>query len=302
MAGAIAARRLTQAGLAVTVLDKGRGIGGRMATRRVADHGFAFDHGAQFMRAHGPDFAAALADWHTRGIVAPWGETGRWVGTPGMTAPVRDLLAGLDVRPGHTVTALVRKGSRWHLTVTETAVEEAFDAVAISFPTPQVIRLLDTSGLSLPGIERPTYAPCWTLMVALDGACDLPGSDLVDADGPVGTVFREDEKPGRRGSGTRLVIHATPDWSRAHLEEDAERVQTALLAALARHAGRPLTPAYARAHRWRYALLETTLGEPCLYDPALRLGVCGDGCLGPRIEAAFDSGRALAARIGADLA
>jgi renalase len=48
-------------------------------------------------------------------------------------------------------------------------------------------------------------------------------------------------------------------------------------------------------------MVETALGEPCLYDPAQRLGAAGDWCLGPRIEAAFDSGRALGERIVADL-
>lgn len=312
MSGAVAARRLTRAGLAVTVLDKGRGVGGRMATRRVAGvgvslHGdlaaedLAFDHGAQVMRAPGPDFAGALADWQARGVVTPWGGSDRMIGTPDMTAPVRDLLTGLDVRPGHTVTGLVRSGAGWRVTVAEAPVEARFDAVAISFPAPQIVRLLGASRLALPGIERPTYAPCWSLMVALAEALDRPERDLIDAEGRIGAVFREDTKPGRSGGAVRLVIHASPEWSRAHLEEEASSVQAALLAAFERLIGRRLAPAYARAHRWRYAEVETPLGEPCLYDPIQRLGVCGDGCLGPRIEAAFDSGAALAAGIIADL-
>ena len=60
----------------------------------------------------------------------------------------------------------------------------------------------------------------------------------------------------------------------------------------------------ARAHGMKVMLgcmVETALGHPCLYDPAQRLGAAGDWCLGPRIEASFDSGRALADRIAADL-
>ena len=54
------------------------------------------------------------------------------------------------------------------------------------------------------------------------------------------------------------------------------------------------------AHRWRYALVEQAAGLPCLWDGAALLGACGDWCLGGRVEAAFDSGRALAACILAD--
>lgn len=63
----------------------------------------------------------------------------------------------------------------------------------------------------------------------------------------------------------------------------------------------PLRPSYAEAHRWRFAQVETALGRPCQYDPALRLGAAGDWCLGPRIEAAHDSGLALAQAILGDL-
>jgi predicted NAD/FAD-dependent oxidoreductase len=56
----------------------------------------------------------------------------------------------------------------------------------------------------------------------------------------------------------------------------------------------PHTPAHAAAHRWRYALVQNPLGEPCLWDQKTNLGLCGDWCIAPRLEAAFLSGRALA--------
>ena len=55
MAGLTCARRLTYAGMDVRILDKGRGIGGRLATRRT-DTGLTFDHGAQYVTARGPGF------------------------------------------------------------------------------------------------------------------------------------------------------------------------------------------------------------------------------------------------------
>jgi predicted NAD/FAD-dependent oxidoreductase len=67
IAGLACARRLAKAGLSPIVLDKGRGIGGRVATRRVGN--LQFDHGAQFVNAHGAGFATVLAGlsaagWH----------------------------------------------------------------------------------------------------------------------------------------------------------------------------------------------------------------------------------------------
>ena len=51
-------------------------------------------------------------------------------------------------------------------------------------------------------------------------------------------------------------------------------------------------PVHGGVHRWRYALVEKPLGESYIWDATLRLGACGDWCLGPRIEAAFNSGEA----------
>lgn len=299
LAGATAARRLAQASLEVVVLDKGRGVGGRMAIRRVGE-GVSFDHGAQFIHPRGQAFLDQIADWRSRGIVAPWGGHGRFVGTPSMTAPVRDLLAGLDVRTGTTVTSLTREAQGWRIVTGEGRVPELFSAVVIGFPSIQAKHLVEASGLELTGVDTAAYAPCWSLLLATDGPAPFAQTDRRGIGGAIATIVRDDTRPGRP-PGTRLTVHAGPDWSRRHLEETKEVVAERLLGEAEACLGRPIVPTYAAAHRWRYALVETALGRDCLYDPGLRIGACGDWCLGPRIEAAFDSGSALAARVLADL-
>ena len=53
-------------------------------------------------------------------------------------------------------------------------------------------------------------------------------------------------------------------------------------------------PVHAQAHRWRHAFVEQPLGLPCLVDEEIAAGACGDWCIAPRVEAAFESGRTLA--------
>jgi predicted NAD/FAD-dependent oxidoreductase len=50
-------------------------------------------------------------------------------------------------------------------------------------------------------------------------------------------------------------------------------------------------------HRWLYARVEQTAGAPFLWDPIRQVGACGDWAGGPRVEAAFDSGEALATAV-----
>jgi predicted NAD/FAD-dependent oxidoreductase len=267
-----------------------------MATRRTG--ALQFDHGAQFMRAHGPAFAARLDAWERRGIVGPWAGGGRRVGIPGMTAPVHDLLAGLSVASATTVTRLVRSDTSWHLSDAWGTAHGPYDTVAITIPSPQAAALLDQSGFSLRGIEVASYAPCWSLMLAV---LDAPSEILIQADDdPVGLIALDSSKPGRP-EGARLTVHATPAWSRRQVDEPHAAIVAALTRAASERLGTVLEPTYAEAHRWRYAQVKTALGMPCLYDTDLRLGAAGDWCLGARIEAAHDSGLALAEAILSDL-
>lgn len=54
---------------------------------------------------------------------------------------------------------------------------------------------------------------------------------------------------------------------------------------------------HAAAHRWRYARVTRPLCQPFLTDATGTLHLGGDWCIGPRIEAAWDSGTAIAADI-----
>src|SRR5678809_1601466 len=114
MAGLTCANELARADAKVTVFERSRGLGGRLATRRQGN--LAFDHGAQFITARSRPFlryaevaarAGALAAWQPRVMEddrtweAPIGDW--WVGTPGMSALVRPLTRNVEIRSGISV-------------------------------------------------------------------------------------------------------------------------------------------------------------------------------------------------------
>lgn len=299
MAGLACGERLRAGGHAVTLWDKGRGPGGRMATRRIATPAgtalfdqVAFDHGAQYFTARDPDFAARVAGWAAAGHAARWPAAGpdAWVGTPGMNAPIRAMADAGDVRFGTRIDALVRTGDGWGVRGDGVA-EDGYDAVVIAVPAEQVAAL---AGAHAPAFAAQAQAvrsaPCWTLMAAF--AAPLPfAADVIRGQGIIDWAARNSAKPGR-GGPEAWVLHATPDWSTAHLEEDAAAVLPRLLAALGQATGASLPPPIvAAAHRWRYARAGS-LGCDALWNGSL--GLCGDWLAGPRVEAAWLSGRRLA--------
>src|SRR4051812_5903801 len=61
LAGLMAGHVLADAGKRVVLLDKGRSVGGRMATRRIG--GGLADHGAQFFTVRDPEFGKFVERW-----------------------------------------------------------------------------------------------------------------------------------------------------------------------------------------------------------------------------------------------
>ncbi len=300
MAGLSCATRLAALGHDVALFDKGRGPGGRMATRRVEADGtmLRFDHGTQYFTARDPRFVEQVARWEREGVVARWDAAGEdaWVGTPAMNAPIKAMAEPHDVQFRTRIEQLLRDGDGWQLDG-EGAPDRRFDAVVVALPAEQAGPLLQQHASAMGDLADTTSsAPCWTIMAAFEQR--LPSEqDTIRHHGAIGWAARNNAKPGR-GSAECWVVQASPDWSRTHLEDEATAVETALLDQLADAIGAPLPPRLAiSAHRWRFAR-SGSAGEEALWDAQQRIGVCGDWLLGPRVEAAYLSGLILAETVG----
>ncbi len=311
LAGLACAKTLAAHGVVARLIDKGRAAGGRMATRRVEADGesFDFDHGAQFLTARSSLFRATLEATHAK----TWPDEARFVGVPRMSSIPRALAQGLNLLVAREVVDLLGEPGAWRLrhvpaaaaqrgqvSANAAAEEGPFEAVVLAVPAPQAAKLLSEPAPHLGSVlARVEMAPCWTLMAAFAERLPLPDTMRM-AGGPIGWAARDSSKPGRNAEHECWVVQAAPEWSRTHLELPAAEAATALLASFAALAGGDLPPPrYAAAHRWRHALVETPLGAPCLWDPALGLGAAGDWCIAARAEAAVDSGAAMAAVLAA---
>lgn len=295
MAGLSAAHVLRDAGVACTLFDKSRGLGGRMSTRRVGD--LQFDHGAQYFSAKGESFAALVRQWRDAGCMADWLD-GALVGAPAMTSPAHRMATGFEVITAREVKGLSRTARGWTLLDANGPIEaregNEFSAVLFALPAPQIAPILSPAGVSFDAINKVRFAPCWALMLGYAKRFDFVWTHLRDDAADLAWIARDATKPQRSGEHETFVIHASADWSRRWLELSKDEAAVRLLALFREKTGLQDEPIFVAAHRWRYALVEETAGEACLWDNDARIGACGDWCLGSRVEAAFDSGEAMA--------
>lgn len=362
MAGITAARTLQQAGHRVTIIEKSKGVGGRMSTRRSELGGF--DHGAQYFTVRDDRFRSMM-QWALNtapDIARPWAANavrvldsqGRtleaalpnrephWVAQPGMNAMVghmaAPLLAQKSVHFGLQVRLIERSADGSFMLLCHRSDDSSatpkklkgFDAVLLAMPNVQAQALLQDSAQAITLSQRHslsknersaqdwkgraadlaqkisavTVDPCWTLMLAFPNALPLSPNQPVRVLGPqwnaarsthhrIAWLARESSKPARGGI-ERWTVQASAAWSQEHLEDDAERVKAKLLKAFAEITNIRATPGHAQVHRWRYAKTNQALGVSHLWDEQIGIGVCGDWCLGHRVEDAFLSGLELA--------
>jgi predicted NAD/FAD-dependent oxidoreductase len=298
MAGLACAEALSKAQMDVILFDKGRGPGGRMATRRLATAlgEVSFDHGAQYLSASSPGFQSQLEVWSKQGLVVRWPPAGTeaWVGCPSMNAPLKAMAQAFDVQWGVRVETLSPLASGWKVQTDDGRLHET-DAVVLAVPAEQAAVLLTPQAAALSARASTVVSdPCWTVMLAFDRPVPFEPDIIRGGEThPVSWAARNSSKL-KRGSIETWVIQAGSEWSKRHLDHPAAFIEQALMEAFASLTGCRLSPPIAcSSHRWLYAHARQP-GVGPMWDKARSLGLCGDWLVGSRVEDAWLSGKQLA--------
>ena len=296
LAGLTCARRLTDAGVKPIILEKSRGVGGRMATRRVAigEAQMQFDHGAQYATAREAGFKELLDKASSACAIWDSGKSGEhFVGVPAMSSIARAIAAGLDVRQGVEVTALTRIGDGWIIE----AGSDRYSAtqVVLAVPAPQAAAILGSNHPFAEPLNSVVMEPCLTLMAAFSPTSPKPFISRIDKNQPLSWIAQDSSKPERATTFTTWVAQASAAWSAKYLEEDGPAVAQRMLPLLCTAIGAsPDDVRHSAGHRWLYARVTKPLGQPFLRNEDTTLHLGGDWCIGARIEAAWASGNAIA--------
>jgi predicted NAD/FAD-dependent oxidoreductase len=302
MAGLTAASSLHESGQHVLVVDKSRGVGGRLASRRIAQA--TLDHGAQFITARDPRFAAAVETWQRLGVVDEWFRTSvdgsdaivHWRGKPAMTAVAKYLAGGVNTILAKRVLSL-RRDSRGWVAQLEGGKAVRAAAVLLTPPVPQSLALLEAGRYSLPAATRTrlgriAYEPCVAVLAVLEDPSRIPApGGFAPAEGPIAWIA--DNHTKGVSAVPAVTIHANSDFSMRHWKHDRDEVGSRLLEAAKLLLGGAV--AEFQVHRWLYS--RPTSGEECLcvtLSQAPPLILAGDALAGRRLEDAARSGWAAA--------
>jgi len=281
ISGCSCARTLSDAGHSVTVVEKGRGVGGRMATRRM--NGARIDHGAQFFTARDPRLQNINQKWLNEKRVVKWYDRVpglddipsdmRYRGRTGMTGPAKSLTQNCSLALNFFVERIERK-KKWKIEEREGEgrVLEA-DQLVITIPSVQMLDLLKRSGVDLGTdtmnrLQEIRHTKCLAVLGILDRSSSLLHPGAVTK--PVPDVdWLSDNQVKGISALPAITLHATSNFSEKNWDvEDTlwapgllESVEGILEAKVSKWV----------SHRWGFAKPVQTFGANYFHQPELGL-------------------------------
>ncbi len=310
LSGLFAARTLVDHGHQVTVFEEENQPGGRTASQHF--DAYAFDTGAQYFTVRDERLRRYVHSWYMEGIAQPWKgklavikgsqildenrPTERWVGVPSMDAIAAHLSSNLDIRYNTKIISVAKELKGWNLR-SQRKEYGSYDVVIVAAPPPQITDYVKTSPKLYHRIAKIDMQPCLALMAAFEQPLEVSFDAAFVHNAAVRWVARNNSKP-QRPEAECWVLHATSDWSHDHSDKPLETISPLLINSFFQSIGhKPIEPIYQTMRYWPSAAAANPLGNGCLWDAAIQLGVCGDWCQMSRAEGACLSGMAVAGRV-----
>lgn len=232
------------------ILEKSRGVGGRVANRRIDELGF--DHGAPYL-PDDPIIRETLVEF---GLEEDVQSDSHGIFIPNsMTRFPKKMLENLDIRKSTRVELITRVEKTW---VIKCDTGESFESktLVLTAPLPQSLELLNKSNISYPvELDSIQYLKAvMALIITQDGLLpDLSQNPLLHSILPM--KLRNLHPNG-------FVLRASPEESDRLFDSSDELVLKELLSHFKKSYSNPPEIIYSELKKWRYVTPVTTHPNP----------------------------------------
>ncbi|MEA5425455.1 NAD(P)/FAD-dependent oxidoreductase [Arcicella lustrica] len=273
----------------VTVIDKGRGVGGRMATRKIGD--CQADHGAQYFSVQSKDFQYFIDELLAESIVSKWQLAQRtnirYFGSKGMKMIPKKMAENINVILNEKVSKIVD-----NKLLSESGREYIFDQLILTQPVPQIQELLKQSSILISAKDESAlnlvkYEPCIAVMAVLNKMTEIQNGGIMLENQPVAWIADNFQK----GISTKpcATLHASANFSTENLEGDLNVIAQKMLESVEEFIPKSSVETF-QIHRWRYSLASSRYPATFYQFDDKAIFMAGDGFGIGNVEGAFLSG------------
>ena len=313
ISGLAAARSLSKVA-EITIFEKSRGIGGRIATRRA--NPFTFDHGAQYFSVKNDYFEAFISPYIKSGVVKRWDayfkefeedkviSERKWdqsfphyVGAPSMNAFCKSLSDGLNIVNNTRVQIVSKSNNGLKLVDENQALLGTFDWVLSTIPSKQAVQVLPSDSMIIKEISTIKMSACFTLMLGFEKNPNLGFEAAMIHNEIISWVSVNSSKPDRNSNNFSLVIQSTNKWADKNLVMEKYSVKKKMIEEASAILKTDINEAvHKEVHGWHFANAPKR-DLVVFIDPNMQIAACGDWCMHGRVESAYLSGKEMAGEV-----
>ncbi|WP_088102390.1 NAD(P)/FAD-dependent oxidoreductase [Halalkalibacter urbisdiaboli] len=272
LAGIHAAKKLAELGINYQIIEKGKKVGGRMAT--VSSSQGVADYGAQFFTARSEKMKKLVKQWVREEKARSWtrgfhqrnhaGEITlvrdgypRFVASNGMYALTKWLSVDLNISTGQEVTSARYENGFWFVEILNKETSERMfvkaDGLITTVPIPQAIAFIKNEQLESDvyfELQQLKYEPCLAVTITLNRSSKIPKKGGIQSEGDI--AFIADNKQKGISKKPMVTIHASGSWSEEHIHKCNEWIVEELVQQVKPLLGN-IAIIDAKVKKWKYA-------------------------------------------------
>ena len=293
----------------VAVFDKARGPGGRSSNKRYK-LSLGFDHGVQYISPKSNSFKKFVEKLYKKKILKLWDGNHldftfkknndlKYIGKKANNDICKYQLKNINQYYLSNIIKINRLKGFWEITL-ENKKKYQFKALIITCPYPQVKKLakkyLTNRMLKLNVKMEPNI----TVMVTIKNQEMLHISSIKFNDNILAWAANENSKKRFKSKNNLWTLQSTVNWSqkKINLYKGNNRISQELLSRFLSLTGiKKDNIIFKLIHGWKYSYNTSKTNLECCWDNKIKLGICADWFLGPKVENAWLSANSLFKKI-----
>lgn len=273
-AGCYASNRLTRYGHSVTIFEKARGVGGRMATKYFND--LKVNHGTDSFEATSENFKLFCENLIDLKILKK--ENNRYKSSTNSSNDILKYLA-TDAKKvvNSRINEITKAGKQMILFDESGECYDGFDFVIITAPANQILDIKMTMSDTLIDSLSKVDFDAATVLVIIDFNLDIQN-------------LKESKKIIRNDRYTTIIMDE--NFSNRHIGLSKDEIEPLIVEKIIQKYPNFNIENYVHfSHFWKYGFTKTPFGKAFYKDN--NYGICADWMMGKHVEDSFSSANAL---------
>ena len=305
---------LLQKKVNITVFEKSRGVGGRMATRRAEP--YQFNHGTQYFKIENKEFKDFLQPLILNKIIKPL-EVNQieilnkevikrtkiynkqyFTAESKMNSVVKYLINNnFSIKLLCKIEKIIKENDKWFVIESGQVSFGPYDWLIITIPPNQAKEILYNNFKFLDIIKKIKMRSCYSLMLGFDKfeEFDFDTALFLDEDiqwFSIRKIILENKEY------YNLLINSSYNFAEQNINGSKDKISDHLIKQVSDILKCKLNNYEHKAlHFWKYAMSEKNNNLGSLLDEDLKVIVCGDWCMNGKVEGGFLSAKDAAKKL-----